>query len=415
MTEDDEQLLSEWEQVVTPRQIAVLRIRLKGLLAHRFVSLLTDTMTICVLSNGADEEAKKNQGSTIEFLSRLVALHLLWLKLDPVLGEELGRHGSHAALAKWMKHFSCLEIDDEDDNLPLRETVILKIQERAYQIAAHCRNFPVSSAPLSEDELLARLPLQFHISGSALFGSHCNGNQSTKCINTTLIQQVTFRQSAQEDVGFVMWPSSVVLANLLMENSEVATFLQGKAVLEIGAGCGLAGLVAAQLQQKCFSSQLSEHSGPRTKVILTDFNHVVLENLRLNVVLNDLDCDVVGLDFYQQTISSRQGWIDMCGRQYGQVDLVLGADIICQPSDAVAAATTVMCALKPGGSAYIVCADAEHRFGVERFSTECENVGLVVKARSVDHSNVGQLLGIEKTAGYVETMTLTVFTLEKKI
>jgi predicted nicotinamide N-methyase len=212
-----------------------------------------------------------------------------------------------------------------------------------------------------------------------------------------------------------MWPSSVVLSNLLVHNSEIETFLQGKTVLEIGAGCGLAGLVAAQLQQKCISPRLSENSAPKPKVILTDFNHVVLENLRLNVVLNDLDCDVVGLDFYQQTCSSSQGWIDMGGKQCGQVDLVLGADIICQPSDAVAAATTVMCALKAGGLAYIVCADAEHRFGVERFSSECESVGLGVKMHNVDHIDAWQLLGIEKTAGYVENMNLTIFTLEKKL
>lgn len=395
---------------MTPRQIAVLRIRLKGWLAHRFVSVLTDTLEICLLSHGPDEEANKNQLPAVEFLSRLVALHLLWLKLDPILGEELGRQGSHAALAKWMKHCSSLDIDDDDDYLPVRETVILEIQEKAYQIAAHCRNFPVSCAPLSEDELLARLPLEFHIGGSESIG---NSNHQSTFRTTTLIQQVTARQSAQEDVGFVMWPSSVVLSNLFLHNGEIATFLQGKSVLEIGAGCGLAGLVAAQLQQKCIS--LSENSAPKPKVILTDFNHIVLENLRLNVALNDLDCDVVGLDFYQQTISKSQGWIDMCGRQYGQVDLVLGADIICQPSDAVAAATTVVCALKAGGLAYIVCADAEHRFGVERFRSECESVGLCVKTRNVDHIDVGQRFGIEKTAGYVENMNLTIFTLEKNL
>jgi len=447
--EDPEQLLLEWEQCASPRQIALLRARWKGKLAVCFVSVLRDALAAYLLStNDAKEEATQTPSTNLQNLHRLVLLHWNWVRKDPILGDELGRQGSHAILAKWMKHCTdCLEIDDEDDNLPARETMILDVQDKAYEIAALCRNFPMPTMPFTTEELQARLPLVFHTAASAAAPAGVSSSASHHCgTTTTLIQQVTSRQSAQDDVGFVMWPSAVVLSHWLtmsaaptdgVEDTASTFSLRGKTVLEIGAGCGLAGLVAAQLQQNdpLLSSPKYELPGPtpsqkeasvqiaaaaEPKVILTDFNPTVLENLRLNVALNGVDCEVVGLDFYQQTSSNDAGWVDMNGRCRSHVDLVLGADIICQPSDAVAAAATVHCALKAGGVAYIVCADAEHRFGVDQFATECERVGLEVESRNAasDANPALELLreeGLEKTAGYVENMNMTIFTLRKRI
>ena len=111
--------------------------------------------------------------------------------------------------------------------------------------------------------------------------------------------------------------------------------------MELGAGCGLVGLVTAKLQQQSESS-----------VILTDFNQKVLENLERNIALNNVadNCIVKGLDFYQQSGScsfdtaaaatatgTSGGWKDLSGTVHAPVDVVLAADMICQPSDAMAA------------------------------------------------------------------------------
>jgi predicted nicotinamide N-methyase len=210
-----------------------------------------------------------------------------------------------------------------------------------------------------------------------------------------------------------MWPSAVVLSLFLVTDPSL---VRGKRVIEIGAGCGLTGLVAARLQKLHISHD--DDINNRQTVILTDFNPIVVENLKRNASLNDLAdaCSATQLDFYQQSGQAKNGWMDMDGHIHEAADVVLAADMICQPDDAVAAANTIHDALVPGGEAFVVCADAAHRFGVDRFASECHRAGLTVSARDVHEMYGGELLeaGLEQTAGYVKGMNLTMFIVGKK-
>jgi predicted nicotinamide N-methyase len=172
--------------------------------------------------------------------------------------------------------------------------------------------------------------------------------------------------------------------------------VQGRSVLELGAGCGLTGLVAAGLSP--------------SNVVLSDFNAKVLENLRHNIVLNSLEATAIGLDFYQQQGDCAK-WVDTEGESHSGVPVILGADIICQPEDAVAAAKTIHDALLPDGLAIVVCADAKHRFGVDCFESECRRHALTVHTSNMADLYNGQLVkkDMEMTTGYVEGMTLTMF------
>jgi Lysine methyltransferase len=186
-------------------------------------------------------------------------------------------------------------------------------------------------------------------------------------------------------------------------------------VLELGAGCGLVGLVAG----RCLGRQWAASSVSRPRVLLTDFNVTVLKNLELNVALNDLQdvCAVVGLDFYQQYDSVKPlCWFDSSGHAHEPVDVVLGADIICCPSDAKAIAETIRSVLRPGGMAYVVCADAAHRFGVDCFVRYCEQLALQVQLQDASAIyDFEQVNYLEQTAGYVEGMSLTLFTIQKPV
>jgi predicted nicotinamide N-methyase len=228
----------------------------------------------------------------------------------------------------------------------------------------------------------------------------------------------------------VMWPSAVVLSRLLVNEPWVLecgtdNTKSSISILELGAGCGLLGLVAARHHQHHQRKQTKSKS---CTVLLTDFNPIVLENLQRNIELNNLtnSCSVAGLDFYQQSGTSTDRWKAMDGTLHDPVDLVLAADVICQPSDAIAVANTIHDVLKPGGIAYVVCADAKHRFGVDHLSSECQRVGLTISTKDVvsnqekdDSTNdvihilVDEQQNLEQTTGYVHGMTLTLFIVQK--
>jgi Lysine methyltransferase len=288
-----------------------------------------------------------------------------------------------------------------------------------------------------------------------------------------------------------MWPSAVVLSRWLMANpctlhSTPPRLAAGSTadvkepsiverrhvrILEIGAGCGLVGLLAARMIQAAAKSSSTtatsndttitdsttcthhhHHHHPEPtfshEVLLSDFNPEVLENLQRNILLNNVSayCSVVGLDFYQQVRGdgdeghdddddSSSFWTDMNGtQQHKLVDIVLGADIICQPSDAVAAAHTIRNVLRPQtGRAIIVCASAEHRYGVDHFARACQDVGLrLVGMQNVKDLYHGKLVvqqpqqpgatedilqqsdDLNLTTGYVDNMNMTLFTIERR-
>ena len=54
-----------------------------------------------------------------------------------------------------------------------------------------------------------------------------------------------------------------------------------------------------------------------------------------------------------------------------------------QSKDAVAVANTIQHLLVPGGKAIVVSADAKHRFGVDRFESECLRVGLQITISNI--------------------------------
>lgn len=360
----------------------------------------------------ADEEEKKDDGivwspimvaesNETTTLRRLLQIHVHLSTLDQTLAEELGLQGSHVILTRLINYDSSIwSLEDDRD-------AILDLQDLAYQVAVCTATFPLKTLHLSLDTLRSRLPLVFEIAAMCQSQSNVEAFQGKLRASSRnqqlLIHQVTSRQSAQEDVGFVMWPSAVALATWLVSNPEA---VRNQTVLELGAGCGLSGLVVAGLQR----------NQPNARITLSDFNWRVIENAKRNIKLNNVHAEAAKLDFYEQS-GSMEGWMDGQGQQQGQVDVVIAADMICQPNDAVAAANTICNALKPGGKAYVILGDAVHRFGVDRFEGECQQVGLDVALFNVADLYDGKLMdqNMHLTTGYVEGMTLTMFLIKKQI
>jgi len=351
----------------------------------------------------------------IKLLQRTLTLLSRVSKLDITLGEEIERGGSQTICTRLIEQISNLsnvDFSEEDSD------TLVELQDLVFEMYS-----PSKSARMgfTNDEMLSRLPLVYNFTSASAQQSRLLDFNHDE-YSTILISQVTKRrQSAQADVGFVMWPSAIVLSRWISINQHV---LEDKSILELGAGCGLVGITAAHIKR----SQNQQHN-MHGKVILTDVNELVLENIMHNIHLNDVACvaTVEKLDFYSQTgCCYAGGWLaGQTGRSVSEaerapVDVILAADVICRNEDAVAASKTIYDVLRPNGVAFVVCANAEHRFGVDIFANECQERGLKVIAET---SNVEEMLGsgehlyfermMQSAAGYVDSMKLTFFRINK--
>lgn len=426
------------------RSLALYRIRLLGEecddddvgvgFASLFLPLVQRPIVEFIAFLKCHEKTLLSKATETLGLLRVLRIYRTISELDPVLAEEIGKQGAHLFLSRIIKldisSIDCCSCNDEDTNEANQDDII-EIQDLACEIASFSKSFPLQASPFMREDLLSRLPLVFRIFPIL---QNCDESEYSKDGITVLINQVTDRQSAQKDVGFVMWPSAVVLSRWLVSNP---TELHGKTVLELGAGCGLTGLVAARIVQDCKTKQQQQEKIEVTSssvtegtkecnsgnVILSDFNETVVKNLKGNIDLNDLSGTAIaeGLDFYQQDPYGN-GRLTIDGVKHTDLaDIILAADVICQPEDAFAAARSIAASLREGGKAIVVSADSKHRFGVEKVEEACQTVGSlsIVSKLSVEdylcnsNSNDSKDEDMEKTSGFVPGMALTMYTIVK--
>ncbi|KAL9188904.1 hypothetical protein ACHAXT_011394 [Thalassiosira profunda] len=396
--------------------------KVDGGLPERLVSLLEDASTpwsAFVASVRDDAPPRMCESAEVASLHRTLYLLSSVSRMDPTLGEEIARAGTQPICTRLIQQINkCRAIIGEDCISDEDSDALIDMHDVIFEIYSPSS---VQGLAFTDEELRGRLPLLYKLTPvpqciqSRGYDESSNGGEHT----TIFIRQVTKRQSAQADVGFVMWPSAIVLSRWVLSKPHV---LKGKSVLELGAGCGLVGIVAARLISQG-ESESKEHAVSQQRVMITDVNELVLENISQNIELNDVAsvASVAKLDFYEQTGDDSGKWlagemngVTASGRE--QVDIILAADIICQPEDAVAASKTIIDALKPGGLALVVCANSEHRFGVEIFVEECQKRGLEVRTTDVTEMFDGALLTeqMESSAGYVDGMELSFFEVGKR-
>ena len=386
------------ERWSTPRQIALERIQYNGLMARVVVEQLVKIFQefcdsclihqqLCPNTNDLDKKAVFAIKCLIEMLECFTTL----ASKDNVLADELLYElRTHTGIVSKMVAIVDNNILDDDHSMC---DYFCSLQDLVCEVSFYSKSNRSLVSP-TDDELRRRLPLTFAI--STLYK-----DIHSKYFNI-LIGQVQTRQSAQDDVGFVMWPSAVVLANYIASNPDI---VRGKEVIELGAGCGLTGISAG-----------APNLGRAKSVTLTDFNDIVLKNLENNIGMNGLNniCKVDKLNFYNQKGNNAKGWINGAGETCRPFDIVVAADIICKPDDAIAAAKTCHDVLAIDGKALIICGDSAHRFGVDIFADECRKVGLLVTVTKIDRRElISSSQNLESTSGYVEGMLLNFFTLTK--
>ena len=139
----------------------------------------------------------------------------------------------------------------------------------------------------------------------------------------------------QHDVtGWTVWGSSVVLARFIEAR---AGLFATQSLLELGAGCGVAGLwAAARASPAC--------------VYLSDYNELTVSNLRRNVAANAAccaPCDVAAVDWDDEST-----WPLEPGCAEGEprtFPVVIGADLVYRRSYARKLASVLERMVQPGG------------------------------------------------------------------
>lgn len=193
----------------------------------RLLSIAVDNWNSCLPSkqsrHGTEEEKKEEdaniplitESNSTKKLHDVLSLILHISKTDITLAEEMAKGcGSHKHLSQLimldvydeLSHYESYGMDKEV--YEAQEDALVEIQDIASEIAYCCDPsiipYPCKVSPYTVDELLSRLPLTFHVTSP-------RGIQER-----LMIHQVTAQQSCQDDVGFVMWPSAVVLSSWLL-------------------------------------------------------------------------------------------------------------------------------------------------------------------------------------------------------
>jgi protein-lysine N-methyltransferase EEF2KMT len=106
-----------------------------------------------------------------------------------------------------------------------------------------------------------------------------------------------------------VWDGSILVSRWIYQNPE---FFKNKIVLELGAGCGLCGLVSSRVA---------------SKVALSDIGDEVIKTLRENVEINKsqipkANVSVTSVDFKSNSFVPNPPYLKQ------QVDVILGSEIM---------------------------------------------------------------------------------------
>ena len=232
------------------------------------------------------------------------------------------------------------------------------------------------------------------------------------------VQRLHVRMTSHDDVGAVLWPAAAVLGRWLVHHQRL---LWGRAVLEVGAGMGLTGLVAAALARS---------------VVVSDFHEGVLRNARSNIALNSgpecfervggaaaaaaaggaaAACEE-GVSPALREGAVRAQWLDWdalvpgaergasCPEGFadaseGRFDVVIASDMVISKADCDGVARVCSQCLRPGGFGVFAVAPPDVRFGTEHLAPSLEEAGLTVRTQTVSQQFVPGAAKSEDAAG----------------
>ncbi|CAD6191755.1 unnamed protein product [Caenorhabditis auriculariae] len=122
------------------------------------------------------------------------------------------------------------------------------------------------------------------------------------------IIQESVLQLSRGTTGLSVWQASCDLANLMR-----TMYLENKTVVELGAGCGLAGIATAAFF-------------PTSTVYLTDFDENVIDRISSNIEINRSQNSTCH-NAHVKKLDWKEGY-DLDESTFGNVDVVIAADVV---------------------------------------------------------------------------------------
>jgi len=176
-------------------------------------------------------------------------------------------------------------------------------------------------------------------------------------------------EASEDATGLALWPASIVLAHWIAQESSRA-LLRGKRVLELGAGCGLPGLVAAS-----YTSAAS--------VAVTDYFEDTMANLKYNVSANKA-AGLIGRGGCKSCTVHQVDWANTALWEASEetrpsFDVVIGADLVYHDDVIPIFLSTLQHVLRDGGRFLYV--SRERRGGMALLGPALEMAGFTLRKK----------------------------------
>ena len=208
--------------------------------------------------------------------------------------------------------------------------------------------------------------------------------------------------TAPEDdtTGLGLWPATLLCARW-MTQEHIVNKLQGKVVVELGAGCGLPGIAAA-------------YYGAPSTVYITDIHEPTLRNAVHNIDLNkDFgnvtlgseganrgQCCISGVSQPTSVFIRNVSWTEKASFPPEEADVLIGSDLVYDSNILGVLCPAVHAMLKNGGTFLYVAPD-DARDGMAALVDAMQAIGLVcVKQEACDDAMYGNPLCAPSKVNY---------------
>lgn len=161
--------------------------------------------------------------------------------------------------------------------------------------------------------------------------------------------------------GAFLWAASLALGKWIIDEKD---FFAGKVVCELGAGCGLPGVVA----YRCTDAQ---------RVVISDLDSPTFPNTEHNVGLHEGRREGAELTAHALDWKDEATWPEDL---LSQTDILIGSDLIYDLELVTPLVSVVRSLLRDGGDFFYVSAD-DDRAGLKEFVTAMKKVGFTTDSR----------------------------------